>query len=361
MQTIKRLLSIILLTVAINAQAKELNSSDFKRGTPPRVIRTCCAFGNEVGYVAVPYLKHSDIVSGDEIGPHSYLGGRNEGNGIVYTYRGGFIDLGHLRDQADWTAYLNSLIKENRGNGDFEIVLGHEAGRKTLQLNIPKDFSDQDAAFLAGRIAYDLSVWHEIATWYGASTVPLVPERYSSFSAEDDYSNQLGATLGIQAVLSEKPYNEAMTELLKNKLDTLHMVKTYEESCKAMELVEGEWWSKYYRFPNKRFLLTHEVAKYDTTYPLLVPELTNDDTCPIPVTISLENSKNVRFENFYTLKFNLNGKLPYKKLFSQRKSKKQITNSDFATLLMHIKNETKLIRYGKLYRKQKRKSQNKEL
>ncbi|MDP3432015.1 MAG: DUF4056 domain-containing protein [Bacteroidota bacterium] len=49
--------------------------------------------------------------------------------------------------------------------------------------------TDNDLVNLAGKIAYDLSVWHEIATWFGASTIPFVPERYSSFSVEDVYSN----------------------------------------------------------------------------------------------------------------------------------------------------------------------------
>src|SRR5665647_3519774 len=72
---------------------------------PHRVIRTCCAFGSDLQMIMVPIFKYTDITSVDQLGPHGYLGNAGEGNGIIYTRRGGFVDMGHLRDQADWTAY----------------------------------------------------------------------------------------------------------------------------------------------------------------------------------------------------------------------------------------------------------------
>src|SRR5665648_192829 len=84
---------------------------------PHRVIRSCCAFGSDLRLMMVPILKYTDITSVDQLGPHSYLGNDGEGNGIIYTQRGGFVDMGHLRYQADWTAYLYSRIVLARQTG----------------------------------------------------------------------------------------------------------------------------------------------------------------------------------------------------------------------------------------------------
>ena len=49
---------------------------------------------------------------------------------------------------------------------------------------------------LAQWIAFELSVWHEIATAYGVTSIDLYPEYVSAFSPEDLYSNLLGAKIG---------------------------------------------------------------------------------------------------------------------------------------------------------------------
>ena len=85
----------------------------------------------------------------------------------------GFIDMAHLRDQSDWTAYLYTQILEHKKKGSLSIVLGREGGEKTLNVSIPSNLNNQDLINLAGKIAYDLSVWHEIATWFGASSIPV--------------------------------------------------------------------------------------------------------------------------------------------------------------------------------------------
>lgn len=42
----------------------------------------------------------TETTSIEEIGTHHYLGNSGEENGIIYSRRGGFIDVAHLRDQA---------------------------------------------------------------------------------------------------------------------------------------------------------------------------------------------------------------------------------------------------------------------
>lgn len=345
------ILTYILLAISLLSDATGLNQKQIDEGLPPRIIRTCCAFGNNVGIIGIPFIKKTDIVAVENIGQHRYLGGKSEKNGLIYTLKGGFIDTGHLRDQADWTAYLQSIILRNRGNRNTSLSLGYEGGKKILKLDIPEAFSPEDAALLAGRITYDLSVWHEIATWYGASSVPFVPERYSSFSAEDDYSNQLGITLGIEALLSKLPYEQAMDSVLTNQLLLLEAVTDVKQSYAAMDLVNGKWWSGVYKYPSKNLLLKHEISSYDTTFPLLVDELKVTSTEPVPVEVAKLSSNNESLNNFYKLSFYVNGKIPYTRIFHKRKSRKLISNEDFLVLLKNIEIESSLMKYRRFKRK----------
>ena len=229
-----------------------------------------------------PVVKITDISSVEKLGKHHYLGAPEEGNGIIYTQKGGFIDIGHLRDIADWTAFLYTKIMDRSENGLLELKLGKEGGLKTLKLNIPPNFSKNDAATLAGRIAYDLSVWHEIATWFGASTVPLLPERYSSFSIEDAYSNLLGAQLGIEAIKSDLPYEEAMTRLLAQKLQDLNAVSSEHETYEAMEMVRDIWWTRDKKLPSRKVLLYRQLKVYPAVSPMLISNADVDQSTPPP-------------------------------------------------------------------------------
>ena len=182
--------AIALLPILSQAKAPVF-PTEHSDPKPHRIIRTCCSFGTEMQLFAIPGIKLTETTSIEKIGTHHYLGDPSEENGIIYSRRGGFIDMAHLRDQSDWTAYLYSQMLENKKSGSLSMLLGREGGEKNLNVDISA-LSNLDMIHLAGKIAYDLSVWHEIATWFGASTIPFVPERYSSFSIEDPYSNLLG-------------------------------------------------------------------------------------------------------------------------------------------------------------------------
>ena len=104
MKTIKIFLilifSLFIGTLHAKAPVFPANQPDTK---PHRIIRTCCSFGTEMQLFAIPGLKLTETTSMDKIGPHHYLGDESEGNGIIYSRRGGFIDMAHLRDQSDWS------------------------------------------------------------------------------------------------------------------------------------------------------------------------------------------------------------------------------------------------------------------
>lgn len=326
----KYLTLVFLLTQSLICFAKTPLFTKQQNFPPPRIIRTCCSFGADLGLSGIPFIKKTDITSIGAIGKHEYLGQKEEGNGNIYTHSGGFIDLGHLRDCADWTAYLYHLISTTPPtNKEINLDLGVEGGSKTLTISNFDNLAPQDYYQLAGKIAYDLSLWHEIATWFGASYIPFIPERYSSFSPEDLYSNLLGVTLGIQALKSNLEYDEAMTLLIKETLDQLGCVKTEQETYEAMEKVENIWWTNEKRLPSKKVLLKRFIDSDSILTPWLLPEDANRIQAH-----TLTKPANY-LSNKYELKIKLNYKFPLKEI-SPDQNERLITQKDFDTLICHI-------------------------
>jgi hypothetical protein len=302
---------------------------------PHRIIRTCCAFGSDLKLWIIPGIKLTEITCIQNMGPHKYLGNSREGNGILYTKRGGFIDLGHLRDQADWTAYIYSQILLSQKKGEIDLQLGREGGLKTLKLTVPPDLEQSDAMLLAGRVAYDLSVWHEIATWFGCSSIPFVPERYSSFSIEDPYSNLLGVTLGMKALKNKLPYEQAMTSLLQQTLDSIGVVSSIDDTYNAMEAVRNIWWSRDKALPSRKILIERQLNVYSPQKPWLVPGFSDENPYELQVPKYTQDRRPLA--DFYQLEFRLNGKFNTKEIFAAKK--KNITQNDFETLLTCIEKQ----------------------
>jgi len=287
---------------------------------------------------AIPGIKLTETTSIEKIGPHHYLGDASEENGIIYSRRGGFIDMAHLRDQSDWTAYLYTQILENKKKGSLSIVLGREGGEKNLNVIIPSNLNNLDLIHLAGKIAYDLSVWHEIATWFGASTIPFVPERYSSFSIEDPYSNLLGVTIGIQALQSELPYEQAVTHIIKKSLKDLDAVSNEAETFLAMEAVRDIWWTRDKKLPSSKVLLQRQLQVYPCLKPWLVPGWNSDNQTSYELTVPELASNGQTLSQFYQLEFKLNYKFPFHKMFPERRER-NITQNDFDRMLAQVATE----------------------
>jgi hypothetical protein len=302
---------------------------------PPRVIRVCCMFGSKVGIAVLPIIKLTAVTSIEKIGPHKYLGKLSENNGIIYTRIGGFIDTGHMRDQADWTAYLFALIQQEKHLGCINLDMGYEGGEKKLSISIPSGMSKDDMILLAGRIAYDISIWHEIATWFGVSSVPLVSEQFSSFSVEDGYSNLMGVFLGMQAIKSDLPYEEAMTELIDIKLNQLQVVRTENETLQAMEDVRDIWWTRNELMPSTRMMIARQTTTYDSIFPKLIPADTRIVKHKQPLIIPSVTSKGDSLTNFYEYSIRLNFKFPTKELFGE-KSMHTVTQDNFMTMVAYI-------------------------
>ena len=302
---------------------------------PPRIIRVCCAFGADLGLFGVPFMKINHITSIDQLNEHKYMGGKEEGNGVIYTKKGGFIDIAHLRDQADWTKYLYTLILSNRENGEFVKKLGNEGGSKKLSISVNSELDSMDCLLIAGKITYDLSLWHELSTWFGASAVPMMPERYSSFSVEDVYSNLLGVHIGIEALKSNLPYNEAMTEILNNTLGSLGAVKTEEDTYLALEAVRNVWWTNDKRLPNSKVIIERDTDVSTYSRPWLVPDSVFGYYEPYILYVPETTSGGHLLTNYYNLNIDLNYKFPVKDMFPERDNR-LITQDDFGVLLNRV-------------------------
>lgn len=337
-QVFKRIFrSILILTQFFSAfqlfaKAPVLTKKELSVA-PPRIIRTCCGFGAEIGIAGVPFAKKTDVTSREIMGPHKYMGHKDERNGNIYTRRGGFLDMGHLRDCADWTAFLYNLIKASQTDTHFtNIELRNEGGAKSLSINVPKDFDDEIVIQIAGKISFDLSLWHEISTWFGASYVPLIPERYSSFSPEDMYSNLLGVHLGMRAIRSTLEYDEAMTAELAKMLDTLEALNTENETFEALMKVNEVWYTNQKSYPSKKVTLKRYIELDSDFTPWLVPGYESQ------LTPYLLRKPDSALTKYYELSLKLNFRFPVDSILPERDDR-VITQNDFDIFVNFIQTE----------------------
>jgi len=242
----------------------------------PRSLRPCCAFGAdlqvELGRIPVPGIELGNLLDRHDLGAHRYDNGflsiqrgdprgaiGDERNGLVYTCRGGFIDLAHVRDNADNTLALTAAIARSLETGGVVDVPPQGATLRVRLRPVPEAAVAQYgrmplATALAQWLAFQLSIWHETATFYGYASLPEWPEKISAFSPEDLYSNQLGARLAAGVVLgggarSDLEYGLSMDAWIERMLERLEAVPL-ADSHAAMRAVDGLWWDSSKRIPD---------------------------------------------------------------------------------------------------------------
>lgn len=336
----------VLLVFSLNAKAQQSRDSEVNLSkTPKRIIRACCVFGYDYKFWGIPFLTLDQVIDVTELGEHEYMGGKNEVVGTLYTHKGGFLDIGHMRDQIDWTRYLYKLIVSQRGKGEFIMPLRNEGGSKRLYLKIPEDFSEEDARLLAGKITYDFSLWHEISTWYGASAVPGLSEKFSSFSIEDVYSNLLGIHIGMKSLTSDKPFNEAVTEQILTAMDSLGVAQSKEESYQAYDKVVNKWYTTKKRLPSTRTMKKRDPDVLHFSKPWVLPDSIDPNDPPITLYVPLQDSKGESLTNYYEFTIDLNYRFPVEEIFPDRSST-LINQNDYAVLLDHITKELRVLEKG---------------
>ncbi|MFA5251885.1 MAG: DUF4056 domain-containing protein [Phycisphaerae bacterium] len=188
------------------------------------------------------------------LGPHSYRFEFHEkGNGIVYTCKAGHVDISHVREAADWTAYLAAVTYKHLENSDPEFSFTLKEGSVCfIHLTYPDSWQSLSVEDKE-RIAFDLSVslgryfgytagsWHEILTWFGYKSKGVFPEFPSAFSWEDNFSNLVGADIGAESLRdTERTYDDAVTYAIDKSLENLD-VQSAEAARGAAEKVRGIW------------------------------------------------------------------------------------------------------------------------
>jgi len=341
-------------------------------------LRPCCAFGADVGArlgpIPLPGYRIANILDPSEIGRHTYDSGtlhlrtsgqetlllNNENNGLVYTCRGGFIDIAHVRDYADWSLFIGTSLARSLETGT-RIDLPNEGGRRTILLKpvsptlIELIGRVRIAAALTEWITFQLSVWHEIATWYGWESVPGFSERVSAFSPEDLYSNLLGIKM-LTAIAqrrsgrAENVYNASVDAWLKAMLVVLRAVPK-DVALGAMRAVDGLWWDSKRRLPDPRLVLRRHLDFESPVQPWLVPRERLDektaerlrDLCgdtPDPLPLKYASARGTyQFNDWVTLEIRVTDDLRKRAPFDSMSER--LTQDDFPAVLETIRQQVR--------------------
>ena len=282
-----------------------LDSKDIADVPEPRKLRPCCIFGNdvgaEVGSVPVPGYEIRYTLDLGHLGTHQFnkgtvafepRGGKrilsDEVSGILYTCRGGFIDIAHVRDNADRTLFFASQIGRIAATGGTIPITGEGAQRrivvKPLDPRLVRAFGLREVVTsLAEWLDFQAGTWHEITTWYGWSSTPF-SERPSAFSPEDLYSNLVGLKIAgtiirRHASASEVEYNRAVTAVLRDALIKLGPLPQ-AASRRAFEYVDGIWWDSTKRVPDNQLVRHRNFIIGPTLYPWKLPDAAHFATLP---------------------------------------------------------------------------------
>ena len=194
---------------------------------------------------------------GDNLGSHDYYWPFFEKNGIVYTCRGGHIDMVHLRIGADWTAYLTAKSYKHlmRKDPGFSCKMPVDRSRSYVEITYPPGWdylSEEDRSVIAEKIAlaigpyltFTMVTWHEVTTWYGYKSMALPVEYDSAFSWEDSYSNLLGTIVAVRALQDkEHAYNKAVTIAIDEEMQNLGILPSAREARRVSKSMKGQWYT----------------------------------------------------------------------------------------------------------------------
>lgn len=253
----------------------------------PSKVRPCCAFGQDlkakIGPVPVPIYENPNVIAADDIGPHGYDkgGAAPERDGLVYTCRGGFIDIAHIRDNADRTLWLALQLVRALPDG-VTLELPEEGTlRRVVVAPLPRGLLERHgrwhtAIALASWAGYQLSIWHEVVTWYGWQSTPGFSEKLSAFSPEDAYSNVLGIAIAAGIVedleiRSREQYDRSVDAWIREALRRLGAVPK-QQARAAMAAVDGLWWDSSKRLPDWKFVTRRSLAIDTTVTPWIVAD-----------------------------------------------------------------------------------------
>jgi hypothetical protein len=279
-----------------NALVRDIILPEHAALAMPMSVRPCCAFGADqkvaMGLLPIPFYRHANTIQLDEIGAHAFDAGSysyeksspdsgksTENNGMIYTRKGGFIDLAHVRDTADNAVALFYLIKPKLGQAQ-SIELPLEIGHRTFELeefdisHLTASERWELAASMAARLAFTMAEAHEISQWHGYRSFSLWTEAVSAYSIEDLYSNMLGAKIALAVLtnnlaMTKQQYNYHITAWLASTLEWLEPVSK-DQTNALFRAIDGDWWDSNEALPNKFVLLQRHYALGNKQSPYIV-------------------------------------------------------------------------------------------
>jgi hypothetical protein len=242
-----------------------------------------------LGYLPTPTFA-VPFADPDSLGTHSYGMGGNEGGGIVYTCRGGTIDIDHVRGAADLTRYFTRRTRETlvAGQKSFSYRLVGERSVHTFTFTYPADWQSRpDREKAASEIAlgagpymtWNVTIWHEIMTWFGTHFAGFEPEFNSAFSWEDLYSNLVGTRVSVTAMLDEQDsFDMAMTIALHKELIEL-AVQPRSVALAASNSVRGTWYTGNL-VPDMK-MRNFDIGLDGSVTPVLIPGVSECNCAPL--------------------------------------------------------------------------------
>lgn len=252
-----------------------------------------------------------EAADAESLGEHVYAGDASgeTDRGIVYTCRAGFLDICHVRNSADMTAYIHArFLHAVRGGWTCFQFRAHEPSVYTVTINYPsfwwslspaeQDRLGEEAAIRASQqLAMTVMTWHELLTWYGYKSTVVISEKGSAFTYEDSTSHALGVLIAGDALRTGGDYNSAVTTQLDLVLADLGVVDA-EDLEAAIKAVEGDWWAN--GSARKRHLETGSPGS--VIQPWLVLGMASAQAAPRPLRVpDLSDVDHRDFGGFYSV------------------------------------------------------------
>jgi len=197
------------------------------------------------------------LLGPDDLGVHRYRSGLwpglaidETGRGILYGERSGFLDIAHVRNAIDLTRFVYEPIEAALRRGDRTVTLmSAEPDVFSVGLADGSSLSTLDrravARAIAGRVAYLMTTWHEVATWHGYKALGLITERPSAFSYDDAASHMVGVMAASDALRKDpqiSDFDQAATRALQRRLNGLGVTGP-DRARMHVESVAGRWYA----------------------------------------------------------------------------------------------------------------------
>jgi hypothetical protein len=205
------------------------------------------------------------------------------------------------------------------------------------------------AVTLAQWASYQISIWHEIVTWYGYESVPGFSGKVSAFSPEDFYSNALGLRIAGGILRDRRgrtraEWNDFMAVWLQRSVKRLVPVST-DLGRRTMKALDGRWWDSRKTIPDwtlvtrRNYDLGLRVLPWRREDARLPPDRALADTCGSATVLPLEVPNrvgDVAVDDLVSVEFDVGSWAPVDFPFTDPASRR-VTSADFPRIVEAVR------------------------